>query len=268
MPHIRANRRIIALSWDETTPARLAAHLTATGWGSSRLVVLEAMGGPRERVTEATAETFAPGPIDPLNVVALEIRPGAHPRRQPLGFGLSDDLFEHDGQITKREIRALTLSSLAPQGGERLWDIGGGSGSISIEWLLADPANTAVAVESDPTRAARIARNARAFGVPGLEVIEGRAPAALAGLAAPDAVFVGGGVSDPAILDAAWVALPPGGRLVANAVTIAAEAELMRRHAAHGGDLLRVGVERAGPLGRMSGFEPARPVTHWRGVKP
>lgn len=268
VPHVRPNRRILALSWDEMTPAKLAEHLTRTGYGPSRLVVLEALGGPAERVTATTAETFALAGINPLNLVALEIRPDANPRRQPLGFGLADDLFIHDGQITKRDIRAVTLSSLAPMGSELLWDVGAGSGSVAVEWLLADAANRAIAIEDRPERAANIAANAEAFGVPDLEITVGRAPAALVGLPDPDAIFVGGGTSEAALLDACWQRLKPGGRLVANAVTIEGESELLRRHAALGGDLLRLSIERAAPLGGMTGFAPARAVTQWRVVKP
>lgn len=268
VPHIRPGRRILALSWDETTPRKLAEHLTATGYGPSRLVVLEALGGPAERVTDCVAETFALDEINALNLVALEIRSGASPRRQTLGFGLPDDLFAHDGQITKRDIRAVTLSSLAPMGGELLWDVGAGSGSIAVEWLLADPANRAVAIEDRADRVANIAANAESFGVPALEIVTGRAPAALAALPDPDAIFIGGGTSDAALMDACWQRLKPGGRLVANAVTIEGEAELLRRHATFGGDLLRLHIERAAPLGGMTGFAPARAVTQWRAVKP
>lgn len=268
VPHIRPGRRILALSWDETTPAKLAEHLVKTGYGRSRLVILEAMGGRDERVTDTTADAFQPAEINPLNLVALEIRPGEHPRRQPLGFGLADDLFAHDGQITKRDIRAVTLSSLAPMGGELLWDVGAGSGSIAVEWLLADAHNRAIAIEDRPDRAANIAANAEAFGVPALEIVTGRAPAALENLPGPDAIFVGGGTSDAGLMDACWQRLKPGGRLVANAVTIEGEAELIRRHGVHGGDLIRLHVERAAPLGGMTGFSPARAVTQWRGVKP
>lgn len=268
VPHIRSGRRILALSWDETTPKTLAEYLTANGYGPSRLVVLEALAGPAERVSDTTAESFALDTINPLNLVAIEIRAGDNPRRQPLGFGLPDDLFAHDGQITKRDIRAVTLSSLAPMGGELLWDVGAGSGSIAVEWLLADAQNRAIAIEDRPDRAANIASNAEAFGVPGLEIVTGRAPDALRDLADPDAIFIGGGTSDAALLDACWQRLKPGGRLVANAVSIEGERELLARHAAYGGDLLRLHVERAAALGGMTGFAPARAVTQWRVQKP
>ncbi len=182
--------------------------------------------------------------------------------------GLADDLFEHDGQITKREIRALTLSALAPRRGELLWDLGAGSGSVAIEWMLADPSLHAIAVEARADRAARIGRNAAAFGVPDLRVIEGTAPAALVGLDAPDAIFVGGGASATGVLDACIDALKPGGRVVANAVTLETEAALLARHAGLGGTLTRIAVSRADHVGGKTGWRPAMPVTQWVWGKP
>jgi precorrin-6Y C5,15-methyltransferase (decarboxylating) len=186
----------------------------------------------------------------------------------PLMPGLSDDLFEHDGQITKREIRAISLSALAPRRGELLWDIGAGSGSISIEWMLADPSMRAIAIEAQPERAQRIRRNAALFGVPGLTVIEGAAPDALSGLAAPDAIFIGGGGTNDGVLEAAIAALPARGRLVANAVTLEMEAALLASHAKLGGELIRIAISRETPVGTMKGWRPAMPVTQWSWVKP
>jgi precorrin-6Y C5,15-methyltransferase (decarboxylating) len=186
----------------------------------------------------------------------------------PLTAGRADELFEHDGQITKRAVRAVTLAALAPRRGELLWDIGAGSGSIAIEWMLADPAMRAVAIEADAERAARIGRNASAFGVPGLTVVEGTAPAALAGLPTPDAIFIGGGGTDAGVLDAAIGALPSGGRLVANAVTLEMEALLLAKHAALGGELTRIAISRETAIGSMSGWRPAMPVTQWGWIKP
>ena len=195
--------------------------LTDSGFGDSRLTVLEALGGPRERIRSSRATDFSLADVDPLNVVALEVEAAPGARILARAPGLADALFEHDGQITKREIRAVTLSSLAPRHGELLWDIGAGSGSVAIEWMLADPSLRAVAVEAKADRAARIRRNAAAFGVPSLEVVEGRAPDALAGLPAPGAIFIGGGAKFS--LDAATAALCSGGRLVINAVTLQTE---------------------------------------------
>jgi len=229
--------------------------------------VLEALGGPRERIRATTAAGFDLGTTDALNVVAIEVTEAPDARVLARTPGLADNLFEHDGQITKREIRAVTLSSLSPRRGELLWDIGAGSGSIAIEWMLADPAMRAIAIEQRADRAVRIRRNAAAFGVPELDVIEGVAPVALAGLAMPDAVFIGGG-SDPAVLDTAARALRSGGRLVANAVTLETEALLLARHAALGGELIRIAVSRAAPVGEKTGWRAAMPVTQWLWTKP
>jgi precorrin-6Y C5,15-methyltransferase (decarboxylating) len=215
-----------------------------------------------------TASQFNLGDIAELNIVAVEVEASPGARVMAHAPGLADDLFEHDGQITKREIRAVTLSSLAPLRGELLWDIGAGSGSVAIEWLLAHPSTRAVAVEARADRAARIRRNAAAFGVPELDVVEGSAPAALSGLPRPDAVFVGGGASRNGVLDAAIAALRAGGRLVVNAVTLETEAELNARHASLGGTLTRIDISRADSVGGKTAWRPALPVTQWVWVKP
>lgn len=266
--HLQPGARILALSWDGTTPAQLARLLTERGMGGSLLTVCERIGGPRERLREASAADFAFDDIDPLNTVALEIaaEPGA--RIIPRAAGLPDDWFEHDGQITRREIRAITLAALAPRQGERLWDIGAGSGSVAIEWMLRDASNSAIAIEADKARAARIGRNAVALGVPDLSVVEGEAPDVLAGLPPPDAIFVGGGATTQGLLDAAWAALPPRGRLVVNAVTIETQAELTGRFTGQGGDLVSISIARADPLGGFHGWRPAMPVVQWTVAKP
>jgi precorrin-6Y C5,15-methyltransferase (decarboxylating) len=267
-PHLQTRTRVLALTSDETGPAAVAKLLSENGFGRSRVTVLEALGGPRERIRSTVAATFAIENINPLNVVAIEVESDREARVMPLAAGLPDHLFEHDGQITKREIRAMTLSSLAPRRGELLWDIGAGSGSVGIEWMLADPSLRTVAVERDAERAARIRRNAAACGVPDLAIVEGEAPSALSGLERPDAAFVGGGGSQPGVMAAAMAALPSGGRLVANAVTLEMEAVLLALHARHGGDLLRIAVSRAAPVGGMNGWRPAMPVTQWAWTKP
>jgi precorrin-6Y C5,15-methyltransferase (decarboxylating) len=267
-PHLFSGARILALTADGTAPAAIATLLAGAGFGESRVTVLEALGGPRERIPSARAARFDLAEIDPLNVVAIEVVAGADARIIPRTPGLPDSAFAHDGQITKREIRALTLSALAPVPGELLWDIGAGSGSVAIEWMLAHPSLRAIAIEANGERAARIAINARNLGVPDLQVIHGSAPASLAGLAPPDAIFIGGGASDAGVLDAAIAALRPGGRLVVNAVTLETEAVLLARYAAIGGELTRIAIQRAEPLGAMTGFRPAMPVTQWRWVKP
>ena len=267
-PHLHNGARILALTGDGEAPALLARRITEQGFGDSRLTVLEALGGPRERIRTGSAEKFALDDVDPLNIVAIEAVAGRAARVIPRGAGLADALFEHDGQITKREVRAITLSSLAPVDGERLWDIGAGSGSVAIEWMLAGRAMRAVAIEADAERAARIARNAAVFGVLGLAIVVGEAPEALAGLAPPDAVFVGGGTSDRGVLAAAIAALRPGGRLVANAVTLESEAILLRQRGEVGGDLIRIAIARADPVGGLTGWRPAMPITQWIWVKP
>ncbi len=267
-PLLHPGRRVIALTSDGKGPAALASLLTSSGFGASRLTVLEALGGSRERLRSFSADRFDLVPVDDLNVVGIEVAASADARILPLTAGLSDELFQHDGQITKREIRALTLSALAPRRGETLLDIGAGSGSIAIEWMLADPSLSATAVEQDPVRAARARTNAAACGVPGLTVLQGAAPAVLQGLTSPDAIFIGGGLADPGVADAATALLKTGGRLVANAVTLESEALLFGLHQRLGGSLVRLSVARAEPVGGMTGWRPAMPVTQWSWVKP
>ena len=271
-PHLHPGARILALTSGPEAPAQLARLLCDSGFGRSRLTVLESLGGPHERIRAALADTFDLERIDSLNTVAIEVAavPGA--RVLPRAAGLADDLFEHDGQITKREIRALTLSALAPRRGELLWDVGAGSGSVAIEWMLADESLNAMAIEHHGERAARIARNAAACGVPHLGLIEGSAPAAFDGLPAPNAIFIGGGATVPGLIDAARAALRPNGRLVVNAVTLETESVLLTHHSQYGGSLTRIEISRAEPLGgehaRMTGWRPARPIVQWTWVKP
>jgi precorrin-6Y C5,15-methyltransferase (decarboxylating) len=265
-PHLQPGARVLALTSDGEGPAALARLLADTGFGTSRMTVLEALGGPRERLRATTAAGFDLGDVGPLNIVAIEVEASPGARVLARTSGLSDELFEHDGQITKREIRAMTLAALSPRRGELLWDVGAGAGSVAIEWMLADPSMRAMAIEARSDRAARIRRNAAAFGVPGLNVIEGVAPAAFAGLAQPDALFIGGGAAGA--LDAAVAALRPGGRLVVNAVTVETEALLMACRATLGGELTRVAIARAEPLGGMQAWRPALPVTQWVWEKP
>jgi precorrin-6Y C5,15-methyltransferase (decarboxylating) len=265
-PHLQPRARLLALSWDETTPARLARHLVERGMGGSRLHVLERLGGPHERVRDARADAFALDDIAPLNTVAIEVEADGDAPVIPLTPGLPDDWFEHDGQLTKRDIRAMTLSALAPRKGELLWDVGAGAGSIAIEWMLSDSANRAIAIERDGARAARIARNALSLGVPDLRVVDGEAPAALAGLETPQAIFIGGG-ADAATLAAAWDALPRYGRIVANAVTIETQALLADAYRDRSGELLHLQIAHARPIGRFHALDPAMAVMQWRAVK-
>jgi precorrin-6B C5,15-methyltransferase / cobalt-precorrin-6B C5,C15-methyltransferase len=267
-PLLHPGRRVVALTSDADGPPALARLLTSLGFGASRLTVLEALGGPAERMRSAQAQTLRMDGISPLNVVAIEVEAAPGARVLPRAAGLPDGLFEHDGQITKREIRALTLSALAPRRGELLWDIGAGSGSISIEWMLADPSLGAIAIESAPERARRIGRNAGACGVPGLTIIEGSAPEALHGLPRPDAIFIGGGGTTAGVLDLALDVLRPAGRLVAHAVTLEMEMLLLERHAAVGGELVRIAIAREAAVGSRKAWRPAMPVTQWIWTRP
>jgi len=259
-PHLATGTRLIVLLRDGAAVADLAAWLVAQGVGATQMTVMEALGGPRERVRATQADGFALADIAHPVAVALEPAGGAAiPHR---ASGQPDSLFDHDGQITKRPIRALTLSALAPRAGERLWDIAAGSGSIAIEWLLAHPACQAVAIEADAGRADRLRANADRLGMDRLVLVRGRAPEALAGLPAPDAVFIGGGLS-PALLAALWQVLPQSCRLVANAVTLESEAQLAQAQATHGGSLLRIELAEAATLGGKRGWKASFPVVQW-----
>lgn len=268
IPHLQPNARLMALSWDGATPEKLAALMSVRGLGRSHIHVLENLASPRERIRSTTANEFVFKDIDALNIVALEIIADADARILPLVSGLPDHFFEHDGQLTKREIRAVTMSVLAPRAGELLWDIGLGAGSIAIEWLLTHPSCRAIGIEQDKTRAERARRNALSLGVPRLEIIEGAAPATLNGLPSPDAIFIGGGASVPGTFDTAWIALRSGGRLIVNAVTLETEALLIQWQANYGGDLTRISVSRTQPVGKMQGWRSAMPVTQWSVIKP
>jgi len=265
---VQPGRRLLVLSAGAGTPGEVARLLTGAGYGGSRVTVLADLGAAGERVTTATAAAWPGGDAAPLNVVAVECVADPGTPLRPAVPGLPDDAFEHDGQLTKREVRAVTLARLAPLPGRLLWDVGAGAGSVAIEWARTHPACRAVAVEADEVRAARIARNAAALGVPAVGVVVGAAPEALKDLDPPDAVFVGGGTTVPGVLETCWTALAPGGRLVVNAVTVESEAEVLRWHADVGGDLTRIAVDRAAPVGGFTGWRPLMPVTQWAVTKP
>jgi precorrin-6Y C5,15-methyltransferase (decarboxylating) len=265
IPHLRPKAKLLVISWDETTPQRLAELLRIRGFGRSRMILLEALGGPREKISEMRAEVSAAQTIDPLNLVAIEIEAGDHAAFIPLTPGLPDEWFESDGQITKREVRALTLSALAPWPGACLWDIGAGSGSIGIEWMLAHPRNRSVAIEMREDRAERIARNAAALGVPDLTIISGRAPEVFGTLPEPDAIFVGGGGGE--VIDAAYKILPSGRLLVVNAVTLETQSFVAARQAQHGGQLTMIDIARAEALGAFRGWQKAMPIVQWTVTK-
>ncbi len=263
-PHLAPGQRVIALLRDGAAVADLAAYLVTLGFGASTLCVLEALGGPRERVRNCPAQAFALA--DVAHPVAVGIAVAGQGLALPATAGRPDALFAADGQITKAPVRALTLAALAPRAGELLWDIGAGSGSVGIEWLLAHPANRAVAIEADPLRAARARGNAAALGADRLRVITGRAPACLPDDPPPDAVFIGGGLS-AALLDALWARLPAGTRLVANAVTLESEALLATWHGRAGGSLLRIELADAAPLGTRHGWKARYPLVQWSVVR-
>ena len=265
--HLQPGARVLALSWDGSTPGKLAELLRDRGLGDARLTILENMGGPGQRVQHTTAKAGVAGDIAALNTIALEVVAGVGSRISTLAPGRSDASFENDGQLTKREVRAITIASLEPRYGELLWDIGLGAGSIAIEWLLCDPSLRAIGIEERSERADIAARNAAQLGTPELQIVHGRAPAALQGLPAPGAVFIGGGLGG-GVLEPAWAALKPGGRIVANAVTLEAENTLLIAFQQLGGELSRIDVARADRLGALHGWRPALPITQWRAVKP
>lgn len=260
-------RRILVLSSDAHTPAAVADLLVDRGYGPSRLTVLENLDADDERLVDGLAADWSHPPGAPLNIIGIECAAAEGAAVLATVPGLPDDAFEHDGQLTKRDIRATCLARLVPLPGQLLWDVGAGSGSIAIEWMRTHPENRAVAIEADPDRAARITRNAQRLGVPDLCVITGTAPDVLAeaGAAAgtPDAVFLGGGVSAPGLIETCLTWLSPGGRLVAHGVTVETEIALAGVYRERGGELLRLAVERAGPLGGFTGWQPARSVTQW-----
>jgi precorrin-6y C5,15-methyltransferase (decarboxylating) CbiE subunit/precorrin-6Y C5,15-methyltransferase (decarboxylating) CbiT subunit len=258
-PLLQPGRRVFALTAETTAAAAIRKLLDDRGFSGSQVTVLADLGGEQETVGPAGGR-----PHSRLAIIAIDCRPGT-PGAAPLPRvpGLPDDAFEHDGQITKREIRALALAVLAPVPGQLLWDVGAGSGSIGIEWMRVHPASRTIAVEPRPDRRERITRNAAALGVPGLVVVPGSAPGALSGLPRPDAVFVGGGVTDDGVLRACWDALAAGGRLVAHAVTIEGQAVLASWWRGTGGTLTRLGVERAERLGTFTTWRPALPVVQW-----
>lgn len=260
--------RLLVLSNDGQSPSAIAALLRERGFGPSRITVLEHLGGPAERRVEGMANDWNEPVIADLNLVAIDClaEPDA-PRLSRLA-GLPDSAFKHDGQLTKRDVRAITLARLAPVPGELLWDVGAGSGSIGIEWMRAHPSCRALAIEADEGRQQLIEHNRNALGVPGLQLIRGSAPQALTGLERPDAIFIGGGVTREGVLDTCWAQLKPGGRLIANAVTLQSEMTLMAWREQHGGELTRVHIAQAQPLGDFDTWRQALPITLLEVTKP
>ncbi len=262
---IQPDQRLLILTTGADTPAQIARFLVERGFGQSRMTVLANMGGENERRFEGLAEGWS-HVVPPFNTLAVECIAAPDAALLPRVPGLADELFTHDGTMTKREVRAVTLAKLMPMRGALLWDVGAGCGSVAVEWMRAARHARAIGIEPRADRRAMAAENALALGTPGLELVEGRAPAVLAGLPAPDAVFIGGGLSAE-VFAAVWEALKPLGRLVANAVTLESEAMLAGLQAEHGGELVRLSVARAEAIGGMRGWKPLRPVTQWSLVK-
>jgi len=266
--HLYPGQRLVIFSEDGSTPASVARFLTQSGYGASKLDVFENLGGSSERNTSDLAASWADKQCGKLNLVAVLCAPDSSLKPLSLAPGLPDDAFDTDGQLTKREVRAVTLARLAPLPNQTLWDVGAGAGSIGIEWMRLHPSCSCIAFEAREDRAARILQNAAQLGVPTLKVILGIAPATFANLGSPDTIFIGGGVSNDNLFDACWAKLSPGGRLVANAVTLQSEASLVARHTIYGGDLMRMLVSRANPIGGSYGWRPMMPVTQWTVTKP
>ena len=262
---IQPEQRLLILTTGADTPERIAGFLVERGFGRSPMTALAAMGGDSEERHDGVAESWS-REVPAFNTLAVHCVADPDAALLPRIPGLADELFAHDGTMTKREVRAVALAKLMPMRGALLWDVGAGCGSVAVEWMRAARHARAIGVEPRADRRAMAASNALALGAPGLRLVDGEAPEALAGLEAPDAVFIGGGLSE-AVFSAAWNALRPCGRLVANAVTLESEAEMHRLHGAHGGDLVRLGVERAEPLGGFSGWRPLMPVVQWSLVK-
>lgn len=265
---LQPRRRMVVYATGSDGASEVARVLCDHGFGPSRFAVLEQLGGDGERVRESRAQEWGERPVDPLHVVAVECE-CAH-GTQPLARvpGLVDDAYENDGQLTKRHVRAITLAALAPMPGALLWDVGAGSGSIGIEWLRAEPSARAIAVERDERRAERVRANALALGVPALEVVQGRAPEALCDLDGPDAVFIGGGLTTPGVFGRCWYSLRPGGRIVANAVTLEGERALGYAREHCGGELVRIEISQAEPLGTFNAWRGQLPVVQWSAIKP
>lgn len=256
--------RLLLLTENGAAPAKIAAHLVSRGFGSAELTVLEHLGGRQENSLTGSAKDWPHKSCADLNLLAVEVKDGPGLTRLA---GLEDDLYLHDGNITKREIRAVTLARLSPFPGDLLWDIGAGSGSISIEWLRTDRRNRAIAIENKEARRSMIAQNALALGVPQIEIKAGSVPEALHGLPEPDAIFIGGGITTDGLIERCWQALKPGGRLVANVVTLEGESVLEQARRDHGGDLARFSVQRAESVGRFHGWHAMMPVTQWSVTK-
>jgi precorrin-6Y C5,15-methyltransferase (decarboxylating) len=267
-PALQPGNRVLALSNDGQTPAQVARLLCDRGYGASEMTVLEHMGGPKERVFTALAKDWPTAARADFNTLALHCQGDPDGALLPRTPGLPNDAFRADGQITKQEVRAATLAALGPTPNAVLWDVGAGCGSVAVEWMRAARNSHAIAVEHKPHRLAFLADNAQNLGAALMEIVAGKAPEALSGLTRPDAIFIGGGLTHAGLFDACWDALKPGGRLVANVVTLDGEQRLLALRQAWGGSLTRISIAQAEPIGGFLGWRPAMPITQWRLVKP
>ncbi|MDZ8188287.1 MAG: precorrin-6y C5,15-methyltransferase (decarboxylating) subunit CbiE [Nostoc sp. ChiSLP02] len=265
--YIYPGAKLLILSQGKDTPAIVAEILTNRGYGDSKIAVLERMGGADERIVEGIAASWTETEVAALNAIAVDCIADAGVVPLPRLPGLPDNAYHHDGQLTKREVRAITLAALAPTPGQLLWDVGAGCGSISIEWMRSHPRCRAMAIEQNSSRLKYIADNAATLGTPNLQIIAGKAPHALKDLPIPDAIFIGGGVTATGLFDVCWEALRPGGRLVANVVTVEGEQTLFQWHERVGGDLIRIAIQRAEPIGTFLGWRGMAGVTQWVVVK-
>ena len=261
------NAKLLVLSSDQHTPNIVCDRLTEWGYGDANVTILEHLGGPKENQLHTIAHQKFTQSIAPLNTIAIQTHnsPFSIPHSQ---FSIPDTEYQHDGQITKQEIRSLTLAALVPFPGQLLWDVGAGSGSIGIEWLRSHPRNQAIAIESHPDRLANISHNAKNLGVPNLKIIAGRAPEALQNLQRPDSIFVGGGITRSGVFETCWDALKDGGRMVINGVTLESETKLFQLQQVYGGSLTRIQIQRAEPIGNFLGWKPLSPITQWLVTKP
>ena len=259
--HLAPGQRLLVMSHDGDTPTNVAARLCERRYGPSTMTVLEHMSGREEHRIDSTAADWGNRRTADLNTVAIRCLSEADAQILPRTPGLPDEAFLHDGQLTKREVRAATLAALVPLPDQHLWDVGAGAGSVAIEWMRSARGTRAVTIEKSPARAARIAQNASALGTPDLEIVTGHAPGALAELESPDAVFIGGGLTETDLPETCWRSLKAGGRLVANSVTTEGEAVLLRLRSDIGGTLTRIAVSRAEPTGSFTGWKPLAPVT-------
>lgn len=267
-PLVTPGTRILALTEGDATVREVARRLAARGYGASRMTALEHMCGKLERRMDFRAESPPATPFSDLLTLAVECIPSPDAPLLSRSPGLPDHAFRHDGQITKQEARAVTLAALAPYPGALLWDVGAGCGSIAIEWMRAAPRARATAFERDPERLKHIAHNADTLGTPALRIVPGDLPGSLGTGETPDAVFVGGALGVPGVVERSWGALRSGGRMVANVVTIEGEAHLMDLHEKHGGELLRIEISHVGAVGPFRAMRPKLPVTQWRARKP